>query len=83
MEPGNPVSVAVVPMGQIDRNYFPDSPHLYQQAKLFSKKQWMHVPRTREQVERHLCPWGDVPNHEHPAVTSLTVPDPGKWVEAD
>jgi acyl-homoserine lactone acylase PvdQ len=73
MDSRNPVSYAITPQGQIDAVAFPNSPHIFQQAELFSTGQWMRIPLTRKEVALNLDPWGDDPGHEHPTRTSFSV----------
>lgn len=77
MDPENPVSYAITPIGQTDIEQFPDSPHILQQTRLFSEKKWMRIPLKKEDVEQNLCPWGQKTGHEHPTVTVLApdIPD--------
>jgi len=71
MDPDNPRSFVVTPRGQIDNELFPESTHLLQQTRLFSRKELMDVPLTRDRVLDNLCPWGEQHGHEHPAITKL------------
>ena len=76
MDKQNPVTYMITPHGQIDPAYFPESKHLFQQAEMYANKQWIRMPMTREEVEKSLCPWGDDPGHEHPAITKLEYSGP-------
>lgn len=76
MDKQNPVTYMITPHGQMDPEYFPESKHLFQQAELYADKQWIRMPMTREEVEKALCPWGDEPGHEHPAITKLEYSGP-------
>jgi len=62
----------VTPKGQIDSDVFKGSPHLAQQAELMSKKEWIVMPRTKDDALKNACPWGNNPNHEHPTLTRLS-----------
>ena len=77
-----PEAWVISPHGQLDPKLFPDSGHLMKQTLLFSQKKWMHVPLSREDVEKQLCTWCEEPGTNVKIKTVLDVQEPAKCLDS-